>query len=116
MVDRLLHIITKRMVLDYMEGVNIDGLSDEFGNSLFILYQKKEVYICNASLSEYLNYLGIPEDIYNKYRREIIRGMIKSSKIHPNDNSIIMLMRSGNYILDDENKIDEFSYICLTKI
>lgn len=99
------------MVLDYMEGVSVEGLSDEFGNSLFILYKKKEVYICNASLGEYINYLGVPEDIYNKYRKEIIRGMIKSSKIQPDDDSIILIMRSGNYILDDENKIEEFNYL-----
>ncbi len=111
MVDRLLHIITKRMILDYMEGVNIEGLMDEFGNSLFISYQKKEIYVCNASLSEYVNYLGFPQDIYNKYLREIIRGIIKSSKIHPSDDSVILLMKNGNYILDDENKIEEFSYI-----
>ena len=94
MIHKLSHIILGQLEYHNCRG-NLVRDSLWSPNGFYVLYVTNgEIKVFNENLIEISEDVGIPEDIYNKYRREIILGIISESGLKFDKKSYVVLFAS----------------------
>jgi hypothetical protein len=128
LTNKLIDKFSKKFNYNIMPNPNIEQLDQ--GNYYVMSYRKNKntIEVLDNYFSDVFSEAGLPKNVYEKIRKDLIIGIIKNSEMEPNDDTIICVKGNsfntkcldtfyygGDGFNDDEEKKIEIVFIPLDK-